>query len=128
MSDFKLEEIYDSNGTFLYHDLVFEDGRFVLSEGIEEIKNRILAGLSTYLGENFTDTTYGTDYHNNVFGRSTDDTVFIDELKNSILNTRGVTGIASFEISEVDSNRTTILTSQVITTEGQINLTTPINT
>ncbi len=126
MSDFKIKNIVGAGGDFLYQDIVIENGRLQLAEGIDEIKNRVTAGLSVYVGENWNKPEYGTDYHNNVFGRSSDDTVAIDELKAQILKTRGVTGIDTFEITEPDSERGATLSAQVKTTQGNINVTTPI--
>ncbi len=128
MSDLKLEPVYDSNGVFLYHDIVFELGKLQLVDGIDEIKNRILSGLNTYKGENYTNVSYGTDYYNNVFPNSTDDTTTIDELKSNILKTRGVIGLKTFSLSTPDSERVSVLSSQVLTTQGQIDLVTPIIT
>ena len=128
MSDLKIEAIFNAQGVFLYHDLVIENGRFQQVDGIDEIENRIIAGLQTYLAENYTDTSFGTDYYGNIFGRSTDDTVVIDELKSNILRTRGVTGLKTFVLSTTDSDRTATLTAQVETTQGQIDLVTPIIT
>lgn len=124
--DLKLKEVYNLDGIFITHDIVFENGRFQVVDGIEEIKNRIICNLSVFLGEMFTDTSFGVDYHNNVFGREVTDTVTIDELKSAILNTRGVTGIKTFSLTDVEGTRLAELSSQVITTQGEIDLTTPI--
>lgn len=127
--DFEIVQTFDSNGNPLNYDLEFSNGRFGTVTGIEEIKNRIILGISVYLGENFQETTYGVDYIRNVFGRDVTDPVVIDELKAAILNTRGVTRLENFNLSEPDENRTSRLTANVFTTEGEINnLTIPINT
>ncbi len=128
MSDLKIEPIYNDQGIFLYHDIVIGNGKFQLVDGIEEIKNRIISGLQTYFGENYTDVSYGTDYYQNVFPYSTDDTVLIDEIKSNILKQRGVTGLKTFTISVPDDNRTANLVAQVKTNQGLIDLVTPIIT
>jgi len=124
--DYKMEPVYDDNGEFRYYDVVIENGRLQMVDGIEEIKNRLICRLMVFRGENFTDTTFGVDYHNNVFGRDVTDQVMIDELKAAILKTRGVKEIVTFDITMED--RTAILRSMVKTTEGEVDLVTPIAT
>ncbi|MBU2645878.1 hypothetical protein KKI24_14310 [bacterium] len=124
--DFKLKQVFDSNGNFSYHDIYFTDGYLEVVEGINEIANRIICGLSVYRGENFVDPSYGVDYHNNVFGREETDPVVIDSLKAAILETRGVTGIKSFELTRAEGTRTANLEAQVETTAGEVALVTPI--
>ncbi len=109
------------------YDIEFENGQLQTVDCIEEIAIRYLFGLNVYLGENYVDTTYGVDYHNNVFGHSTDDTVTIDELKAAIIDTRGNNSLDSFSLEKVEGTRTAQLNAQARTTQGEINLTTTIN-
>ena len=109
------------------YDISFTDGKLDVVNGIEEIGNRYLFGFAVYEGENFFDPTYGVDYHNNVFGRSTDDNVVIDELKAAALDTRGSQGIDSFSLTQIPETRTAELEVQARTSEGAVNLTTTIN-
>lgn len=126
--DLKFTPIYNANGAFLYQDISFTLGKLDVVDGIDEIKNRLICNVMTYRGELFTDPTFGTDYFNNVFGKEVTDTELIDEMKASILNTRGVTEIKSFNISRPDGSRDATLTAQVLTTQGEIDLVTPIQT
>ena len=126
--DLKLELTPDAEGNLTIHDVVFTDGVLQTVDGKEEITNRILCNLSVYLGENFTDPSFGTDYYGNVFGREVTDTVLISELQAAILGTRGVTGLKTFDVTREEGSRTANLVAQVQTTEGEINLTTPIPT
>ncbi|MCK5613271.1 hypothetical protein KAR91_65970 [Candidatus Pacearchaeota archaeon] len=127
--DFELEKTFDANGNHLNYDLEFSGGEFGTVTGIDEIKNRIILGLSVYLGENFQDTEYGVDYIRNVFGRDILDPVVIDTLKAAILTTRGVTKLENFNLSIPDDNRSSKLTANVFTTQGEINnLSISINT
>lgn len=126
--DFEIEQTFDSGGNPLNYDLAFANGRFGTVTGIDEIKNRIILGTSVYLGENFQDTEYGIDYIRNIFGHDVLDPVVIDTLKAGILNTRGVTKLEDFNLSEPDENRMSEETAQIYTTQGIINdLTIPIN-
>ena len=124
--DFQIEQTFDSAGNPLNYDLEFSGGEFGTVTGINEIKNRLILGLSVYLGENYPDTGYGVDYIRNVFGHDVTETVVIDEIKSAILRTRGVTSMQGFNLSEPDENRETTLTAQVFTTQGEISLATNI--
>jgi len=124
--DLKLTPVYNGDDQFLYHDITFTNGRLDTVDEKEEIKNRIIIGLSVYLGENFTNQLYGTDYYGNVFGREVTDTVLIDELKSNILKTRGVTALKTFDIVRAEGSRVASMTAQIETTQGEIDLTTPI--
>jgi len=123
--DLFIEAIKDSEGNFLHYDIAFENGKLKTVTGINEIANRIIVNLNTYVGENYRDVTHGVDYFNNVYGHEVTDTVTQDELKAAIINTRGVTALTSFNL--VRNDRTGNLTAQIQTTEGEINLTTPIS-
>ncbi len=126
--DLALEKIEDSEGNFLYHDIYFTNGVLKTVDGINEIGNRLICNLSVYLGENFTNPTFGTDYYNNVLGHEVTDIVTIDELKSSILKTRGVTGLKTFDLSRDAGSRDAELNSQVQTSQGEIDLVTSIPT
>lgn len=123
--DLFIEKINDNDGNLLHYDIAFGTGRLKVVDKINEISNRIIVNLSTYVGENYRDITHGVDYFNNVFGHDVTDTVTQDELKAAIINTRGTTALTSFNLS--NNGRTGNLTAQVQTTEGEINLTTPIS-
>jgi len=124
--DLKIAPVLGPGGDFLYYDLVFENGRFQTVDGIDEIKQRIIIGLSVYKGELFQDPDLGVDYYNNVFGKEADDPVLIDELKAAILRVPGVTGLNSFEVSRAPGSRTLGIKAAVKTTQGNINLATPL--
>ena len=111
----------------LPYDIEFVNGKLQTVTGSEEIANRFLFGLSVYRNENPYNVSYGVDYHNNVFGRDTTDTVVIDELKSAILTTRGAVNLKNFSLEPVSGTRTANLTAQAQTTQGEINLTTTIN-
>lgn len=124
--DLYVEQILDSEGNVLYYDIAFETGRLKVVDGIDEIKNRIIVGQNTYLGENYRDTKFGVDYFNNVFGHEVTDTIPQDELKASIINVRGVTALTEFSFTRKEGSRTGDEVAQIQTTEGEINLVTPI--
>jgi len=123
--DLFIEKKFDVNGDFLYFDIAFKNGKLKTVDKIDEIKNRIIVNLNTYLGENYRNVNHGVDYFNNVFGHEMADTITQDELKAAIISTRGVTALTAFNIVKV--GRTGELTAQVHTTVGEINLTTTIN-
>jgi hypothetical protein len=125
--DLFVERIYESNGNFKYYDIAFKTGRLKTVTGIDEIANRIIVGLNTYIGENYRDVTYGVDYFNNVYGHEVSDTVTQDELKAVIINTRGVIAITSFNLTRTAGSRVAKLTSQVQTSLGEIELATEIS-
>jgi hypothetical protein len=124
--DIKLTPIYDSEGKLQYYDFSFTKGKLDVVDGIDEIKQRIIVNLQTYLGENFRDTSHGVDYFNNVFGREVTDTIPQDELKAAIIDTRGVTELKDFSFTRQPGSRTGDLNAQIITTQGELNLVTPI--
>jgi len=122
--DLKLVPVYAANGLIDYYDIEFVKGKLQVVDGIDEIKNRLLINLSVFRGENFTNREFGTDYFNNVFGRDVTDPVLIDEIKASILKTRGVTELKSLDITR--DGRTAVIKADVKTSIGEINLATPI--
>lgn len=126
--DVKLVEIKDSKGNFLRHDINFKDGKLETVTGAEEIKNRIICNKSVYKGESYTDPNFGVDYFNNVFGRDVTDITVIDELKYATLVTRGVISIKSYDLTRAEGSRTAREIAEIKTTEGDITITTPINT
>lgn len=108
------------------YDISFTDGKLDVVDGIDEIKTRYLFNLSVYLGENYKEADFGVDYFNNVLGRSTDDTVAIDELKAAIIGTRGNDRLEEFSLTQVPNTRNAELEAQAFTTEGEVDLTTTI--
>jgi len=124
--DLYVERIVDSEDNFLYYDIAFENGLLKVVDGIDEIKNRIIVGLNTYLGENYRDVTFGVAYYNNVFGHEVTDTIPQDEIKAAIINTRGVTALTEFSFTREAGSRTGTVNAQIQTTAGQIDIVTPI--
>lgn len=124
--DLFLEQISDSEGNFLYYDIAFDTGKLKVVDGIDEIGNRYIVNLNTYVGENFRDTSHGVDYFNNIFGKEVTETIPQDELKAAIINTRGNNELVLFDLSRTPGSRTGQLTAQAKTMEGILNLVTPI--
>lgn len=124
--DLFIERVLDSEGNLRFYDTAFENGRLKTVTGIDEIANRIIVNLNTYLGENYRDVTHGVDYFNNVFGHDVSETITQDELKAVIINTRGVIAVTAFNLSRPEGSRTANLTAQVQTSLGEIDLTTEI--
>lgn len=124
--DLFVEKILDGDGNFLYYDIAFEDGKLKVVDGIDEIANRIIVGLNTYIGENYRDRTFGVDYFNNIYGLEVVDTIVQDEMKAAIINTRGVTALTAFNLTRPPGSRTAQLNAQIQTTEGELNIVTPI--
>jgi hypothetical protein len=123
--DLAIERILDGDGNFINYDIFFDAGKLQTVTRKQEIANRLVCNLSVYIGENFTDVSFGTDYHNNVFGHDVTDIITIDTLKASILETRGVVSIKTFSLT-LGSDRVGQLVSTVLTTEGELEITTPI--
>ena len=124
--DLFVERILNGEGNFLYYDIAFELGKLKTVDGIDEIANRIIVNLNTYVGENYRDVTHGVDYFNNVFGHETSDVVTQDELKRVIINTRGVIELTSFGLTRPAGSRVGQLTANIQTSTGEVNITTPI--
>ena len=124
--DLFIEQVLDGNGVFRYYDISFEAAKLKVVDSKEEILNRIMVGLNTYIGENFLDVEYGVDYFNNVYGHEVDDVITQDELKAAIAGTRGVTQISSFSLTR--DGRTATLAAHALTTQGEIDLVTEIQT
>lgn len=124
--DLFVERILSGEGNFLYYDIAFENGRLKTVSGINEIKNRIIVNLNTYIGENYRDPSQGVDYFNNVYGHDIAETITQDELKAAIINTRGVVAVTSFNLSRAPGSRTASLAAQVQTSLGEIDLATAI--
>lgn len=83
-------------------DILFENNQFSLVEGEDEIRQRLIQNLKTFLGEWFLDTTIGVPYHQLIFVKDTPASVVEDLLKDEILNTVDVIGLNRFEPLDLD--------------------------
>jgi len=119
-------DLYIEKPTGSYYDIKVDGGALLTTDGgKEEIANRIIVGLSTYVGENYMDVDYGVDYFNSVYGYDVIDVIPQSELRAAITETRGVTELQSFDL--VREDRTATLTAKVLTTQGEIDLATTIS-
>lgn len=83
-------------------DIAIEKNRFVLVGKDEEIRQRIIQNLKTWLEEVFTDKTKGIPWRQIIFQKGTPAATIENLIKNEILNTVGVIGLNSFAPIELN--------------------------
>lgn len=103
-------------------DLAIESNKFVLIDGRQEIRQRLIHNLKTFLGEWFLDTTLGVPYFQIVFVKGASPALIADVLKSAILSTVGVTTLTRFEPLDLQPNRALIVDFSVKTTQGTIDI------
>lgn len=83
-------------------DLDVSMNGFSITDGQEEVRQRLIQRLKTFLGEWFLDTTIGVPYHQIIFQKAVPNSVVEDLFKSEILATTGVTELVSFPPLEFD--------------------------
>lgn len=100
------------------HTLPIVDGDFVLTDGVEEIKQHIIVALNTFYTDWLLDYTKGIDYTNGM--RNLD---FLQhDCKNQILGVNGVTGLINFSLTFDKNTLTVNIVSGVQTIYGRIDI------
>ena len=102
------------------NDLIIADGDLVLCSGTYLIMQTLQTKLLTFYGEWFLDTTFGVKYLSDVLVKSPDLPKIKSLLKDSILNTTGVTKIVSIDFNYDARNRTLDVKFVADTIYGQI--------
>lgn len=94
------------------------DGDFVLTEGIEEIKQHIIVALNTFYSDWLLDYTKGIDYTKGL--RNHD---FLQhDCKSQILGVDGVTGLINFTLNFDKPTLTVKIVSGVKTIYGRVDI------
>lgn len=84
-------------------DIKITNNQFRLVTGQAEIRQRLIQNLKTFLEEWFLDSTIGLPYFQLIFVKGTPTSIISDYFKNEILNTVGVTELASFDPLDLET-------------------------
>ncbi len=102
-------------------DLDISNNKFYLVNGKEEIRQRIIQNLKTFLGEWFLNTLEGVPYYQIIFEKNVPPDLVADSLKDVILGTIGVVELTRFEPLDLDPvTRALTVDFEVGTADGPI--------
>lgn len=115
------QDFYIKQGTG-YHDWFLEDGTTpVVCPDIQSlVRQRISINLKMIMGEWFADINYGVPYFESIFGKNTKDATD-SIIRNTILQTEGVTGLSSYTSSVDNTTRKITIRFSATTDSGTIN-------
>ena len=119
MSDVLLD-LSKTSSNFGDFSIVNNDLVIVTDQKIE-IQQHILQRLRTYLGEWFMDLTIGIDYFGQILTKNPDQSSIDAIIQSEILNTPGVTELATYSFHPDFKNRIMSLSFSVNTTSGVVN-------
>lgn len=83
-------------------DIAIENNKFVLVVGRDEIRQRVIQNLKTFLGEWFLDITLGVPYYQLIFVKDVAGEIKNALLQDEILSTVGITGLTKFDGIDLD--------------------------
>lgn len=102
-------------------DIDFTDNTFSLVNGQDEIRQRALQNLRTFLGEWFLDLSIGVPYIQLIFQKGTPPNLIDALFKSEILLVKGVTGLKKFDPLDLDpATRSLTVNFEATTTEGDV--------
>ena len=105
-------------------DLAIGNNQLTIVKEKEEIRQRLLQNLRTFLGEWFLDTTIGVSYYEVIFDKGMPEPLIADAFKDEILKTEGVTELREFKKLDLNSaTRRLTVDFTVNTIFGEIRLT-----
>lgn len=84
-------------------EIVYENGRMVVIEGAEAIRQGISLTLKTHTGEMLVDAEHGVDWFGRVINRNWNDPVVRTELQRAILHAPNVISIETYR-QDFDEN------------------------
>lgn len=103
-------------------DLELSQNKFSIVTGIDEIRQRCIQNLRTFLGEWFLDTTIGVPYFQAILVKNPQENVVDTFLKNEILSTPGVVELLEYDADFDSSIRTLNVTFKVDTDVGELTI------
>lgn len=105
------------------NDLVFENNKLVLIDGLDFVEQLLKERLQTFLGEWFLDTSLGLPYFQDILVKNPVPTKITALLKDAILETPGVIELVDFSPDFDSKNRNLMLSFSARTEEGEIKIT-----
>ena len=102
-------------------DIELVGNDFVLTEGVDAIKQHLSQRLKTFLNEWFLDNRIGVPYFEHVLKKNFDAVVVDTVFKKVIIDTPGVLELLAFSADLDNSARTLNITFKARTSEGIIN-------
>lgn len=112
MSDIKLDEENK--------DLVIENGKLLLTSGIDAVRQRLSQRLGLFLAEWFLDRRRGLPYIQQVFVKNPNPVVIDTVFKREILAEPNVTKLLSFSLDLETTTRLLTVTFRAETTTGTL--------
>lgn len=85
-------------------DFAIENNDFVLIDGIDLVKQLVQENLRTFLGEAFSDVTVGVPYFQEILKKGVEINTVSSIIKDTILQTKGVISLKSFELDFDERN------------------------
>jgi len=102
-------------------DEVFENGRSVIIEGLEAIRQTCLSRLRTFFGEVFTDTTKGVPWIQKILAiKGVDPADVGGILRREVLASPGIISCGIVEVTVDDAARSAAVSFHAKATEGDI--------
>lgn len=103
-------------------NLVMDANNWVLVNGVDALRQRLVANLQAFQGEWFLDPALGVPYFQTVFRRrkGVDLGLISTVFRDAILNTDGVKSIQNLEIDLNEATRVLTVTFRVDATDGTI--------
>jgi len=102
------------------HDLDIVNNNFVLIDGVNALRDRLVTNLKTFQGEWYLDTSLGVPYFQQVFAKAVNVGVLYTIFSSVLRRTEGVAAVNSLEFDQDTANRVLSITFSVTANDGTI--------
>lgn len=101
----------NSNNSSAPRDLIFDNLTFAMTSGKDELVQRLTTRLLVFLGEWWKDVNLGVPYKEDVLIKNPLYDTIATDIKQTILETKGISKILSFRIDDTDGVQRSITIS-----------------